>query len=78
MAAERPRANRPDHATPQGGVSPAANPGGRTPHGIPHGTLEEEPRGQPTSERHRNETAPLATERDRDRGRPGRGRREGG
>ena len=39
------------------GVSPAHNPTGTTPDGVPVGTGEHEPMGWPTSDRAKTETA---------------------
>lgn len=42
---------------PEEGASPAHNPTGTTPHGIPEGTGDHEAKGYPTDDRKDNETA---------------------
>jgi hypothetical protein len=44
---------------PPGGASPATNPTGKTPDGIPEGMEDQKPKGHPTSDRAETETAPL-------------------
>jgi hypothetical protein len=44
---------------PEGGASPASNPTGETPHGIPRGVEDHEPKGRPTSDREQTESAPA-------------------
>lgn len=46
---------------PAEGASPDANPTGDTPHGIPKGVAENDPRGRASDERLDSETAPLKT-----------------
>jgi hypothetical protein len=43
---------------PHGGTSPDTNPTGNTPHGIPEGTADHEPKGRPTSDREKTESVP--------------------
>jgi hypothetical protein len=43
---------------PQDGASPDTNPSGETPHGIPKGIEQHEPKGTPTSDREKTESAP--------------------
>jgi len=43
---------------PEGGASPASNPTGKTPNGIPRGAKDHEPKASPTSDRQQTETAP--------------------
>jgi hypothetical protein len=43
---------------PTHGASPATNPSGQTPHGIPKGAEDQEPKGRPSSDRAKTETAP--------------------
>ena len=51
-------------AVPPEGASPAANPGGRTPMGIPAEAPEGNPIADPTSDRFATETAALKIEED--------------
>ena len=44
---------------PAHGASPASNPSGKTPHGIPKGVEDHEPKGAPNSDRQQTESAPL-------------------
>ena len=47
---------------PAEGGSPAANPEGRTPMGIPAEAIEGNPAGDPTADRFKTETAALEIE----------------
>lgn len=44
---------------PVEGASPGHNPTGDTPHGIPKGIKDDEPKGLPHNDRGATETAPL-------------------
>ncbi|GAC1347245.1 MAG: hypothetical protein NVSMB18_31690 [Acetobacteraceae bacterium] len=44
---------------PAEGASPAHNPTGATPHGIPEAMTDGAPAASPTSDRHETEIAPL-------------------
>ena len=48
---------------PTHGAPSDANPEGDTPHGIPDGMDEHEPKGRPTSDREQTEAAPGAIEK---------------
>ena len=43
---------------PTEGAPPAHNPTGTTPHGVPDGASDAEPKGMPDSGRHQTETVP--------------------
>ena len=53
----RGQPHKPEEATPHEGTSPATNPDGATPNGIPD-HQGDEPTGWPNSDRHQNETVP--------------------
>ena len=53
-----------DDVVPEGGTSPAVNPEGRTPLGIPVEADEADPTGRAGDERFETETAPLRTGKD--------------
>lgn len=50
---------QPQHPTPQAGESVASNPHGQTPHGIPEGAEQADPKGRPSGDREASETAPA-------------------
>ena len=52
-----------DAQIPVEGTSPAANPDGRSPHGIPEEATKAEPGAKTTNDRLATETAPLNIER---------------
>lgn len=52
---------QPTDGTPDAGTSPAINPDGKTPNGIPHGDDASEPMGLPNSDRQQGETLPVRT-----------------
>lgn len=53
-----------EDTVPAEGGSPAANPEGRTPMGIPSEVIEGDPAADPTSDRFATEVAALRIERD--------------
>lgn len=53
-----------DDIVPEDGTSPAVNPEGRTPFGIPVDADKAEPSGRASDERFETETAPLRTGKD--------------
>jgi hypothetical protein len=48
---------RPPEDPPPHGASPDSNPAGKTPHGIPSGAEDQQPKARPTSDRAQTETA---------------------
>lgn len=54
-----------DDIVPEGGTSPAVNPEGRTPLGIPAEINAGDPAAKPTDDRFATEIAPLETLKDK-------------
>ena len=54
-----------DADIPVEGVSPAANPEGRTPQGTPEEAVDFEPKGTPTNDRFASETTAVNVEQDK-------------